>query len=201
MSERKPPHPAIALLTTDDSTASRVWLAAGLAAGYILLALPVMAGRIIDTPTVIASVLLGGMLVALSAIDAVSFRLPDVLTLPLTVLGLATTWWLDLDRVEYRAAAALIGYATLWLVSSLYVKFRHRQGLGLGDAKLFAAAGAWLGYEGMPGVLLWASLSALVVVILALGRSASPQTRLPFGPFIAFSIWVIWLYGTPFSGV
>lgn len=198
MSEFKPANPAGDVLTAADSPSARVTLGVGYASGYLLAALPLLEWRTTSIPILAASVLLAALLVALSAVDTVSFRLPGTLTLPLTALGLAATWWLDLGRIEIRAAAALTGYASLWMVAALYLKFRHREGLGRGDAKLFAAAGAWLGFEGLPGVLLYASLLALVVVALAQGRSLTARMRLPFGPFLAFAIWLVWLYGPPF---
>ena len=197
MSELKPATAVGDFLTAKDSTSTRLRLMAVFAAGYAALALPAIIFRNSDISSLGMSAFLAGALIILSAIDAVSFRLPDVLTLPLIAVGLVATWWLDWDHVEYRAAAALVGYVTLWLVAFVYLRFRRRPGLGLGDAKLFAAGGAWLGYDGLPTVLLYASLFALVVVALILGRSATSQLRLPFGPFIAFGIWVVWLYGTP----
>lgn len=200
MSELKPAPSARDVLTSEDGVSRRILLAAVLAAGYFAVALPAMAGRSLDFKMMAASALLGGILVGLSAIDCVSFRLPDPLTIGLAIVGLAATWWLELDRVEYRIAAMLTGYAALFVVSWLYLKFRERHGLGLGDAKLFGAAGAWVGVDGLPGVLLWASVSALVIVGLTFGRSTSLQMRLPFGPFLAAGIWLVWLYGPPFSG-
>jgi leader peptidase (prepilin peptidase)/N-methyltransferase len=69
--------------------------------------------------------------------------------------------------------------------------------MGLGDAKLLAASGAWLGAEGLPGVLLWASGSALVGILIARwrGETLSASTRVPFGPFLAFGTWLVWVYG------
>ncbi len=65
---------------------------------------------------------------------------------------------------------------------------RGRVGLGLGDAKLLAAGGAWLGVALLPDVLL---VSALAGLCWAVGRRRS---RIAFGPFLAGGIWVVWLY-------
>ena len=69
--------------------------------------------------------------------------------------------------------------------------------MGLGDAKLLAASGAWLGAGALPTVLLWATGSALVCVLVASRRNPAltGASRLPFGPFLAFGIWLVWLYG------
>ena len=79
----------------------------------------------------------------------------------------------------------------------LYSRVRGRDGLGLGDAKLFAASGAWLGLEGLPAVLLVACGAAIVALLVMAWRSQalSATTRIPFGPFLAFGTWIVWLYG------
>jgi leader peptidase (prepilin peptidase)/N-methyltransferase len=69
----------------------------------------------------------------------------------------------------------------------------RRAGLGLGDAKLFAAAGAWLSLEGLPSVMVWVSCAALVAILLR--QPVEATTRAPFGPYLAFGFWVVWLYG------
>ncbi|MEQ1697432.1 MAG: A24 family peptidase, partial [Hyphomicrobiaceae bacterium] len=67
----------------------------------------------------------------------------------------------------------------------------------LGDAKLFAAAGAWTGLEGLSTVLLYGSLAALIWtgVCAIRGREVLRTTPLAFGPFLAFGFWWVWLYG------
>ena len=144
-----------------------------------------------------ASVLLGVVLVFLSAIDLAAYRLPDALTLPLIGVGLCLCWWLRWDDVTLRALAAAVGYGALFFMAAGYRLARGWDGLGLGDAKLFAAAGSWTGLEGLPGVLLIASVSALAAAGLAVlgGRAITATTRMPFGPFLAIGFWLVWLYG------
>jgi leader peptidase (prepilin peptidase)/N-methyltransferase len=64
---------------------------------------------------------------------------------------------------------------------------RNRAGIGLGDAKLFAAAGAWLGLAALPSVMLWTCGVALVAVSAAhlLKRPLDASSRIPFGPFLS----------------
>ena len=64
---------------------------------------------------------------------------------------------------------------------------------------MLAAAGAWLGLEGLAPTLLVASLSGLAAALIshAAGRPITAVTRVPFGPFLAGAIWLIWLYGVP----
>ena len=81
--------------------------------------------------------------------------------------------------------------------ATVYERLRSRPGLGLGDAKLLAAAGAWLGLEALPSVLLVATGTALFCVGMAvlLGKRITATSRIPFGPFLATAFWIVWLYG------
>lgn len=152
----------------------------------------------VPTPLLmLASVGLATCLAVLAAIDLRSIRLPDALTLPLLVAGLAVAWAADLAPVWWRMLSAAIGYLLLAGLAAVYLRLKGVPGLGLGDAKLLAAAGAWTGAEGLPTVLLIAAATALLGagVARALGREIDRRTRLPFGPFLALGIWVVWLFG------
>lgn len=171
--------------------------AGGFAALYAACGSPAFAGTPYPASVWIASLLLGGFLAILSAIDVEFQRLPNLLTLPLALAGLLLCAYFHWDNVWFRLLAALISYLFLFGVSMLYERIRGRQGLGLGDAKLLAASGAWIGFDGIPAVLFIASMAALCCVLLAhgLGKRLTFATRIPFGPFLAFGTWVVWLYG------
>ncbi len=140
---------------------------------------------------------LGWWLLALSWIDWRHGVLPDVLTWPLAVLGLAAAWGLAPEEVGDRLAGAACGYLGLWLVARLYRRLRGRDGLGLGDAKLLAAAGAWVGASGLPTVLAGAALAALAAAgaMQLAGHRLNRYAALPFGPFLAVAAWAVWLWG------
>jgi leader peptidase (prepilin peptidase) / N-methyltransferase len=141
--------------------------------------------------------LLGWWLLALGWIDLRTWLLPDVLTLPLVVLGLLAALALDPEDLADRAAAAAVGYLTLRTIGWVYERLRGREGLGQGDAKLLAAAGAWLGTAALPQVILLAAASALLSAA-ALGLAGTrlrAHTAIPFGPFLALATWPIWLFG------
>lgn len=144
-----------------------------------------------------ASCVLGWTLLALSLIDGRHFILPDVLTLPLGVAGIGVTVANDPVQVAGHLIAAITGFAVLALVNNLYQRVRGRDGLGLGDAKLLAAGGAWVGLGGLPGIVLIASFAALAWALVqgGLRQQLSGQMRIAFGPFLALGIWIIWLYG------
>ena len=141
--------------------------------------------------------LLGWSLLTLGWIDVRSWRLPDILTLPLIVLGLATAWLFAPDELIDRVAGSVAGYGCLWLVAYSYRWLRGREGLGLGDAKLLAAAGAWVGASGLPSVVAGAALAALVMAggLMLTGVRFKRTSALPFGPFLALATWLVWLFG------
>lgn len=144
-----------------------------------------------------ASCGLGWTLLALSVIDAKRLILPDELTLPLIPAGLVVAWVIDPDRLPEHALAAAAGFLLVAAIAVGYRRLRGREGIGLGDAKLLAGAGAWVSWQGLPGVVLLAASAGLVGALFWRLRtgSLSPQQELPFGPYLAGGFWVIWLYG------
>ncbi len=141
---------------------------------------------------------LGWVLLMLAASDWRHMVLPDLLTLPLIVAGLAATYLIDPAKIAGHAAGALIGFATFAAIAALYRRFRGRDGLGLGDAKLLAAGGAWLGWAGLPSVVIWAGLTGLawaLVHSIASRQKLAADLALPFGAFLALGIWLVWLSG------
>ncbi len=174
-----------------------VWVAL-FAAIYGLLAVPaIFASPPWDPADLTATGVLAVVLIMLSAIDVRALRLPDALTLTLTVAGVALAAGLGWDTPQARVIAALAGFGALYVIGWIYERIRGRVGLGMGDAKLLAAAGAWLGLEGLVPVVLWASALGLLAVAVAALRGAelSRETALPFGPFLALGIWIVWLFG------
>lgn len=150
---------------------------------------------VLPGPMLWLTCVLGWWLVALAWIDARSFRLPDVLTLPLIAAGLAEAAWWEPEALVSRALAAALAYGTLWLLAFAYRHLRGREGLGLGDAKLLAAGGAWVGVSGLPWVMFAGAILALLYALLLWlrGTPLTRATRLPFGPFLAIAIWLAWL--------
>ncbi|MDE2182809.1 MAG: prepilin peptidase [Alphaproteobacteria bacterium] len=144
-----------------------------------------------------ASTILGWLLLALALIDWRTQRLPDVLNLLLALAGLATAWLFDRANVVDHLIGAAAGFAALAAVGATYRKLRGREGLGLGDAKLLGALGAWLSWVVLPPLVLLAALLALGFAVarsLVKGRESLEQ-RIAFGPFLAAAGWILWLYG------
>ena len=168
--------------------------AGAMLAFLIALASQPMAGR------VLAVGLLGAVLTALTMVDLRHQLLPDALTLPLIPLGLAAaaldgpgSWAMPVDCLIGGAfGAGLIG-----IVRWLHLKLRGIEGIGLGDVKLMAVAGAWVGWQGIGTVLLLAAFGTLAAVALArvLGRSIEITQRIPFGPGLAAGCFVTVIAG------
>ncbi len=140
---------------------------------------------------------LGWSLLLLAVIDYRCLLLPDLVTLPLMLLGLAVAWWIEPTKIWAHGLGAAIGFVGLAAVAWIYRRFRGIEGLGLGDAKLFAASGAWVSWSGLASVLLLAALAGLAgAALLKLsGRPLGARDPLPFGPFLAAGTWLVWLYG------
>jgi len=117
--------------------------------------------------------------------------IPDWLNLMIATLGLARIAILDDWPLALGAAAeGILTGAIVWLLRWLYFQLRQRQGLGLGDVKLLAAAAIWVGIAGIPMLLLVASLAALAAagILHLTGEKMTRQTALPFGPFLALGL-------------
>ena len=145
-----------------------------------------------DVRHALVAALLGWWLLLLALLDGEHHWLPSALTLPLLVAGLAACAWLDPAQLGTNALGAAAGWAALAAVAAAYRHLRHRDGLGGGDVKLFAASGAWLGWDRLPLVLLGAALTALLAV-LVWRRHLTATDRLPFGVFLAAATWAVYL--------
>ena len=161
------------------------------------LALAVWAVLAAPADLVVVSCILGWTLLAVALIDLRSFRLPDALTLPLAAAGLAVTYAIDPDALAAHAAGCAGGFTAFAGLAWAYERIRNRPGLGLGDAKLLAGAGAWLGWAALPGVVLIAALSGLAVSLASgrLGGGLSSARPIAFGPYLSVAFWIVWLHG------
>jgi leader peptidase (prepilin peptidase)/N-methyltransferase len=139
---------------------------------------------------------LGWCLLCAAWIDAKTFRLPDVLTLPLILAGLGVTWIYEPAALYNHAAAAALGYLSFRIINALYRAVRHRDGLGQGDAKLLGAAGAWLGIAALPYVIVVAGATGIGLAVLS-QREAGLRRAQPiaFGPALAWAFFLWRLFG------
>jgi leader peptidase (prepilin peptidase)/N-methyltransferase len=153
--------------------------------------------------------LLGASLALLMGAVAVAdwrhFIIPNVATGPAFLLGLAHSVIRDPDSmIEATAFAtlrALVLALLFLLLREVYRRLRGRQGIGMGDVKLAAVAGAWLDWQTIPLAVEVAALAALAAYLLAkiiAGRPIRTTNRMPFGLFLAPAIWLGWLFEVVF---
>lgn len=138
-------------------------------------------------------------LVAISFIDLQHKIIPDVISLPGILVGLAFSF---LPSAGLSPLDALIGAvgggAFLLLVGTAFEKATGREGMGGGDVKLLAMIGAWMGWKALPFVILLSSLSGAVIGGLSLVISRQGmRSRIPFGPFLALGALVFLFFGDP----
>ena len=136
---------------------------------------------------------LGWTLLTLAWIDIDHLLLPDILTLPLLAAGLAVTAWEISDLPIDHAIAAAFAYLLFRTVDLAYARWRGRDGLGQGDAKLVAAGGAWLGLYALSWLIFIAAIFALAAVGVAwlLGRHFNRASAIPFGAALALAIFIL----------
>jgi leader peptidase (prepilin peptidase)/N-methyltransferase len=170
------------------------WLAPATELGAIVIAL--WAALTVDGSMLWASCALGWTLLALALIDWRDGILPDVLTLPLLALGLVVTYFSGADLLDSALGAAL-GFLLFAAIRWLYQRVRGREGLGLGDAKLLAAAGAWVGWDSLPSIVLIAAVLGLAAALVMAwrGRRITGDLGIAFGPALCAGLWLVWLYG------
>lgn len=157
--------------------------------------------------------LFAAALVAITFID-ISFQIiPNEISLPAIPLGIACA--LLTNKVTWfdSVMGAVVGFSLIALIAYGYYFLTHREGIGLGDAKLLAMMGAFLGWPAIPFILLAGSVQGLVVALTAIGmgwmRKAPPlpdptewkdgeppepgaevklrHAAVPFGPFLALA--------------
>jgi leader peptidase (prepilin peptidase)/N-methyltransferase len=145
-------------------------------------------------PFALATLLLFALLIAVAWIDIKTHRIPDPLNLAIGVAGLAIAALNGAPLLD-QLLGAVAGFGLIWAANAYYRARRGRDGIGMGDAKLLAAGGAWLGWAALPFVaLIGASLGLAAVAALRLaGRPITADSRIAFGPFLAIGIAGAWL--------
>jgi leader peptidase (prepilin peptidase)/N-methyltransferase len=126
-------------------------------------------------------------LLALALIDWDTTLLPDDLTLPLLWLGLiaAALQWIPVT-LNSSLWGAVAGYMSLWLVYWAFKLVTGKEGMGFGDFKLFAALGAWFGWQTLIPIILMASvIGAILGIAMKINSSLREGGYVPFGPFLA----------------
>jgi leader peptidase (prepilin peptidase)/N-methyltransferase len=136
-------------------------------------------------------------IVALAMIDWDTTLLPDDITLPLAWAGLiaAALRWTGVPLAD-ALWGAVAGYVSLWLIYKAFKLLTGREGMGYGDFKLFAAIGAWFGWQALVPVILMASvIGAIIGIVMKMSSSLREGGYVPFGPFLAGAGLTAMLFG------
>ena len=144
-----------------------------------------------------ARLLFGCAMIVLFVIDLQHKILPNVITLPGIVAGLLLS-----DVAGPGWQASLIGIAagggSLWLIAEIYYRLRKEEGLGMGDVKMLAMIGAFLGWKLVLLTLVLSSFSGTIVGVgVLIARRESLKYAMPFGTFLAIGAMVAAVAGDP----
>jgi leader peptidase (prepilin peptidase) / N-methyltransferase len=149
-------------------------------------------------PELLGGVFFASACLALAAIDLEFQILPDRITLTGIAIGILLSFFSKTRTPLAALLGAAVGGGGLFLIAFLYEKIAGQEGMGLGDVKMLAMIGAFLGPVGVLMTVLAASLSGSVVGIaaMALGRG-DRKMRLPFGVFLAAGGVAAFFFGDP----
>ena len=136
-------------------------------------------------PLLASRLVFGTALIVLFAIDLEHHLLPNVITLPGIVVGFAFSLFADPGWAA-SLIGLLAGFGVLYLIAVAYYRIRHEEGLGMGDPKMLAMIGAFLGWKLTLLTLMLASFvgTAVGLSLIAAGRGTM-KYALPFGCFLA----------------
>ena len=136
-------------------------------------------------PLLISRLIFGCMLIVLFAIDLEHHLLPNAITLPGIVVGFAFSFITPPGWIASLIGIA-VGGGVLWVIAEGYYRLRHEEGLGMGDVKMLAMIGAFLGWQQTLVTLMMASLAGSIVGVgFIAAQRGNMKYALPFGTFLA----------------
>ena len=148
-----------------------------------------------DNARAAAGCFLGWLLVLLAVADLRHQILPDSLTATLLASGLVAALFLPSPNFTEALIGAAVGGGSFFVLRFLYFRYRGIEGLGLGDVKLMAGLGAWLGPTWLPPLVLIAAAAGLMVVLLRAwshGIRVSGSSRVAFGAYLGGAALLLW---------
>ncbi|MFZ4070512.1 MAG: prepilin peptidase [Caulobacterales bacterium] len=157
--------------------------------GLLMIAAATLSVFGLPSPWALAGVGLAVVLLFAALVDLRTHLIPDVASIGLTAAGLAFAFWQGgVETLSVHALAAAVGFCAFWAIGALYHRWRNVDGLGLGDAKLLAAGGAWCGLTGLAWIVC---AGAFVTLLFAWRRPGAA----PFAPGLAAAIFGVWWLG------
>lgn len=145
--------------------------------------------------------LFAASLVTVSFIDLNHQIIPDILSLPGIVIGLATSFFINHISLLDSLIGIIAGGGVLYLIAISFKYLTGKDGMGGGDVKLLAMIGAWIGWRALPFIVLISSLAGAIIgsaFLLLAGKGL--RVRIPFGPFLALGTLLYIFFGCVITG-
>lgn len=142
--------------------------------------------------------LFSGLMIICAAIDWRHMIIPDVISLPMIAATPAVVWLHpDLDWLS-ALLGVVTGFSLLYAIAWIYWLIRKEVGMGMGDVKLLAAIGGWLGAQAIvPTVFLGSLMGAFYgIALMIVTRKMTLKSALPFGPFLVAGALAHLFFGT-----
>jgi len=145
-------------------------------------------------------------LVIIFFIDLKHFIIPNEITFPLMVIGFFKSFDPELNIIFPNFVNSFlggaIGYLIIYLIFLFYKYVRKKEGMGLGDAKLFAVIGFWFGWISIPFVIFLSSIIALISILPSLiNKSKNISSEIPFGPYIIIATLIFVIFKNNFLNI
>ena len=148
-------------------------------------------------PLLFSRLLLVCILVALFGIDLEHQILPNSITLPGIVIGVIFSLVAP-PGLRDSLIGVLLGGGILYAIAGAYYLWRREEGMGMGDVKMLAMVGAFLGWKAVLVTLVLSSFSgAIIGVLLMAVQRGNMKYALPFGTFLAIGTVIAMLVGDP----
>ena len=148
-----------------------------------------------DLPLVAVRVMFTALLIVLFWTDVETRRLPNLVTIPGTALGIVSSVFVP-PGIESSLAGVALGGGVLFLLRWVWLRATGVDGMGLGDVKMLAMIGAFLGWQQVIVVLFLSSVSgAIAGIVLVVAGGQSLRSSLPFGTFLAAAALVASVVG------
>lgn len=146
---------------------------------------------------IVASLVLGAILVWISIHDFRTYEIPNAANTLLGLSGLVFTGLRSFNMLGEHLLAAIFWAAMFWGVSVVFRRLKGVDGLGLGDAKMMFGVGAWLGFIPVISVVFVAAISGILFILVTRFRTGRKfrHSAIAFGPFLCLSMWYVWLFG------
>ena len=158
------------------------------------------------TFTTLLLIILSLSFIIIFFIDLKHFIIPNEITFSMMLLGFIKSFDPNLNSLfpNYinSLIGGLLGYGIIWSIIYFYKQLRKKEGMGLGDAKLFAVIGFWFGWLAIPFIIFLSSVIALLSVVPSLLKnSKSMSSQIPFGPYIIIGTLVYLFFENSFKSL